>query len=190
MSAAPVAKLSVEEYLALDRAAEVPSEYHDGELFPLDAVSLQHGLISNHVGRRVGERLEGGRCQIAAQIRVRVSPTKFVFPDQVVYCGKAALTDEAADTITNPKVIIEILSPSTADYDYGTKFGLYRRLPSFEEYVLIAQDEPKVEVFRKTPDGRWILSTYDGLDSTAKVESLEITLPLAELYAGVELTTP
>ena len=184
MGAAPAVKLSVEEYLAADRVAERQSEYHDGEMFPIGDVSWEHGLIVNSVGRRMAERLEGGPCHIAAQVRIRVSPTKFVFPDQVVVCGKPEFTDEAADTITNPKAIVEVLSPSTANYDHGGKFALYRRLPSFEEYVLIAQDQPNVEVFRKTPDGRWLLTIYEGRDAVARLDSLDIALPLAELYAG------
>ena len=100
----------------------------------------------------------------------------------MVVCGKPVFTDEDQDTVTNPKVIVEILSPSTADYDYGGKFALFRTLPSFEEYLLIAQEEPRIEVFRKMPDDRWILSSYVGLDATVRVESLEIDLPLAEIY--------
>ena len=176
--------MSVEEYLAADRVAERASEYHDGEMFPLEDVSLRHGRLVNNVARQVTERLEGGPCQIVSLIRVRVSPTKFIYPDQTIICGEPALTDEHADTVTNPKVIVEVLSPSTKNYDHGEKFELYRRLPSFEEYVLIAQDQPNVEVFRKTPDGRWLLTIYEGLDAVAKLESLDIALPLAELYAG------
>jgi Uma2 family endonuclease len=83
-------------------------------------------------------------------------------------------------------VIIEILSPRTMDYDYGRKFGYYRELPSLEEYILIAQREPKAEVFRKRGDGRWVLSSYAGLDALAKAESIAIDAPLVEIYAGVE----
>ncbi len=184
MGAAPVVKMSVEEYLAADRAAERASEYHDGEMFPLEAVSIRHGLLVNRVAWKLLERLEGGPCQIVSQIRVRVSPSKFIYPDQAIIHGEPALTDEHADTITNPKVIVEVLSPSTKNYDHGEKFELYRRLPSFEEYVLIAQDQPNVEVFRKTPDGRWLLTIYEGLDAVARLNSLDIALPLAELYAG------
>ena len=108
------------------------------------------------------------------------------FPDQLVVCGKPAFTDEAADTITNPKLIVEVLSPSTADFDCGGKFALYRRLPTLEEYVLIAQDRPNVDVFLKTPDGRWILTPYEGLQAVVKLDSLGIALLLAEHYAGVE----
>ena len=88
------------------------------------------------------------------------------------------LTDEYQDTVTNPKVIVEILSPSTADYDYGQKFILYRKLESFEEYLLVAQDEARIEVARKTVDKRWLISTYEGLDAVVNVESLGISLPM------------
>ena len=95
--------------------------------------------------------------------------------------------DETQETITNPKVIFEVLSPSARDSDRGGKFELYRQLPSFQEYVLIAQDRAAVEVRRKSPDGRWIMTFYEGLDSVAKLESLDIELPLGELYEGVVL---
>jgi Uma2 family endonuclease len=118
-------------------------------------------------------------------LRVRVSPTTFVLPDIVVICGKPVLTDEHHDTLTNPKVIVEILSPSTADY--GQKFILYRGLASFEEYLFVAQDKPRVEVFRKTPDKRWLLTTHEGLDTVVNVESLGVSFQLAEVYDRVEL---
>ena len=188
MGALPVAKLSVEEYLALDRAAEVPSEYHDGEMFPIEAVSLKHSLISVNIGRVLAERLDKTPCRVAGgPLRVRATPTRFVLPDMVVFCGKAEVTDEHQDTLTNPRVIVEILSASTANYDYGEKFILYRLLESFEEYVLVAQHKARVEVFRKTPDKRWLITTYEGLDAVAQVESLGISFPLAEVYARVEL---
>jgi Uma2 family endonuclease len=183
MSAISVPKLSVEEYLALDRVAEIKSEYYDGEIFPVLAVTFEHSRVTANTVYRFSERLHGKPCRVMnSPIRLRVGPTKFVYPDILVICGKPAMTDDVNDTLTNPKVIVEILSPSTADYDYGGKFALYRTLPTFEEYLLIAQDEPRIEAFRKTPDGRWILSSYVGLEATIRVESLEIDLPLAEIY--------
>lgn len=189
MSAGPVAKLSVEEYLALDRVAEVKSEYHDGEMFRLVAVTWAHALIGLHVAVLLDRQLaKTGRQVVPSGLRVRVSPTKFVVPDLLVVCGKPELTDAHNDTITNPKVIVEILSPSTADYDYGGKFNLYRRLPSFEEYVLISQDRARVETFRKTPANEWVLHTYDGLDATVRIECLGVSVELREAYEGIELT--
>src|ERR1017187_1207688 len=95
MGALPVAKLSVEEYLALDRTAEVPSEYHDGEMFPIEAVSVRHAVISANVIGVLHQQLAKTPCRVAgSSLRVRVSPTKFLLPDMVVFCGKAEVTDE------------------------------------------------------------------------------------------------
>lgn len=187
MSSLPILKFSVSEYLDIDRAAELKSEFHDGEMFPIDAVSFAHSTIAANTVQWMGTRLQGSSCRVLVQpLRVRVSPTKFVYPDLMVVCGKPAFTDDDQDTITNPKVIVEVLSPSTANYDYGMKFGLYRSLASFTEYLLIRQDEPKVEVFRRLEGGDWLLSTYSGMEATVPVKSLEIGLGMAELYAGVE----
>lgn len=101
--------------------------------------------------------------------------------------GPITLTDQLRDTIINPRVVVEVLSPSTADYDYGGKFALYRSLPSFEEYVLVAQDQPRVEVFHKALDGSWVLRTYEGLQSSFRLESLSITLTLTDIYDGIDL---
>jgi len=182
MSASPVPKLSVEEYFALDRVAEVRSEYYDGEMFPVITAGWEHARVAVNIGRRLAERLDRHPCRaVNSTVRLRVGPARFVYPDFMVVCGRPVFTDDKQEAITNPKVIVEILSPSTADYDYGGKFALYRTLPSFEEYLLIAQNEPRIEVFRKTPDG-WLLSSYVGLEATVRVESLEIDLPLSEIY--------
>ncbi|MBS1826336.1 MAG: Uma2 family endonuclease [Acidobacteria bacterium] len=94
-------------------------------------------------------------------MRVRISATQYVQPDLIVICGQPAFTDETDPSLTNPSVIIEILSPSTAGYDYSGKFQLYRQLPSFEEYLLVAQDQSRIGVFRRMNDGRWLLSSYE-----------------------------
>ena len=186
MSALAIPKLSVEEYLAIDRAAELKSDYHDGLLFPICAASWVHGRLCAEMARQMTVRLSGGPCgAVVSPVRVRVSQTKYVYPDLLVVCGKPALTDEQADTVTNPKVIVEVLSPSTTDYDYGTKFGLCRELPSFEEYVLVSQDRQRIEVYRRTANQQWLLSRYEGPDAVLPVDSLSLAIPLAEIYAGV-----
>ena len=185
MSAVAIPKLSVEEYLAIDRAAELKSDFHDGVVFPISAVSVAHARLTVILGRRLDERLDGGPCTAMGPVRVRVSQTKYVYPDLLVVCGKPALTDEQADTVTNPKVIVEVLSSSTGDYDYGAKFSLYRELPSLEEYILVSQETPRIEVFSRKADRQWLLSTYDGLGATLPVSSLHIAIPLAEIYSGI-----
>lgn len=187
MGAAAIPKISVEQYLAIDRAAELKSEYHDGEMFPMVAGSYRHSVISSNAAFELKGRLPAGCRASVAPLRVRVTASKFVYPDLVIVCGKPVLTDEQQDTLTNPKVIVEILSPSTADYDAGGKFRLYRELPSFEEYLLVSQEIQMVEIFEKAPDGTWNLRTVRGAGAVVRVNTLEIEFPLASLYAGLDI---
>lgn len=189
MGAAPAPKYTVEEYLEIDRAAELKSEYHNGEMFPLAAVSWEHAVIAGNGSAELNLKLRGSGCTLALQpIRVRVTPTRYVYPDMVIACGRPQLTDEHVDTMTNPKVVVEILSPSTLlDFDYGGKFALYRLLPSFEEYVLISQHEQKAEIFQKAPDGTWNLRTIVGPGAVLSIRTLSIEFPLADLYRGLEI---
>ena len=176
-------KMTVEEYLVYDRAAEVKSEYHDGELFPTSvSMSVRHSRITANVVICLGNLLRSGPCKVYTPTRVRVNARKYFYPDAFVVCGQVQLTDEMQDTITNPKVIVEVLSPSTADYDLGGKFQMYLRLPSLEEYVAVSKDEVKVHVFRRTANDAWSLTNYEGLDASFPLQSLGIVVPLREIF--------
>ncbi len=181
--ALPVPRMTLEEYLTADAVAERPLEYHDGEVFPMVDASLSHAMLLTNLSSCLGSRLIGSPCRSAALARVRVNSAKYVYPDLVVFCGQPTLASANDPSLTNPKVIFEILSPATEGYDYNGKFQLYRQLPSFEEYVLIAQDQPRVEVFRRLPDDKWVRSTYEGNESTAVIETIDVGIPLSELYA-------
>ena len=188
MSANPLPRLTAEAYLAMDRAAEWKSEFHDGEMFPIQAISLRHATIATNIVGTLRSRLRSAGCTIlTGPLRVRISPTQFVYPDYQIVCGKAQLTDENSDTVTNPKVVIEILSPSTANYDHGEKFDLYRRLSSMEAYVLVAQAERKVEVFSKQSESVWALTIVASPDQLVRLKSVGIEFSLDELYEGVEI---
>lgn len=185
MGALPNPFISVAEYFELDRAAEVPSEYHDGVMYPRCDVSPAHGRIHVKMSAALDNRLaSSGRCATMNAIRTRVGKTKYVYPDLAVICGTVQTTSENADTIVNPRVVVEILSPSTKDYDMGTKSELYRELPSLEEYVLVSQDRWRIEVLRR--DGsEWRLARYEGADALLPLRSLEIEIPLREVFGGV-----
>ena len=184
----PVPKLSEEEYLEIDRAAEVPSEYLDGKMFPIEAVTYEHSRVSVKISRWFDEKLQGTPCAVAASpLRVRVSPAKYVVPDHAIVCGSPVFADFHRDTLTNPKVIIEILSPSTGDYDQGTKFALYCRLQSFVEYILVSQDEARVAIYHKNAEDHWDFRIFKGLDAVARIDSLNLHLPLKEIYEGIDL---
>lgn len=185
MGAAAIPYYSVEQYLADDRAAEVKSEYHDGTVFPRADASLAHGLLFAAIGQHLGPRVNDAGCRLAMMVRVRVRPAKFVYPDAIIFWGKPAFTDEHADTLTNPRVIFEILSPSTADFDRGGKFDLYCELPSFEEYVLISQDRQHFETRHRTPEGNWLLKRFDGAEAVLTIASLGISIPLGDIYREI-----
>jgi len=186
MGALPVTKLTPEEYFAMDDVAEGRLEYHDGEVFPVVAATPQHALILVSTSSCLAIRLKGGPCVAGAQFRVRTTARNYVVPDIAIVCGGLIMATDAKDAVTNPKVIVEILSPSTDDFDHGGKFALYRELESFTDYILIAQDKPKVEVFHKEAPNQWLLSIHDGLDADIRIESLGIEIPAHEIYAGIE----
>jgi Uma2 family endonuclease len=190
MGAFPQPKVSVDEYFRMDRVSEVPLEFHDGDVFPISSVSFAHGVIAANLSRALGNRLTGIPCRTLIQVRVRASASNYVRPDVAVVCGEPQLTDSSRETLVNPKIVFEILSPSTADYDYGGKFALYRKVRSIEEYVLISQYVPVVEIFRRQPDESWTLHSIDKLDGSVELGSLQITLPLAEIYQGLTLNEP
>lgn len=191
MSAALAAsKLSVEEYLALDRSSDARYEYHHGEIFPVEAASPAHADILTNLLFALKSSLRGSDCRPRSGMKVRISPQQFCFPDVAILCSKGEYLDSHEDTLLNPRVLIEILSPSTMDYDKGGKFDLYRLVPTFEEYVLISQAKPSVEIRRKRDAGFWTISYVEGLDGIARIETVQADLPLAELYDGVIVRAP
>jgi Uma2 family endonuclease len=187
MSANPSPGLTADEYLALDRIADWKSEFHDGEMFPIEAVSLRHATILRNLVVLTESRLRASKCLgLPGPLRVRVTATQYVYPDFEIVCGKPQLTDEQEDTLLNPKVVIEILSPSTAGYDRGAKFELYRQLASLEEYVLVSQVKPMVEVFTKQSEHQWSLTIVRGELQVVRLQSVGIEFPLAGLYDGLD----
>ena len=154
-------------------------------MFPIENATLEHALLIPCLGQRLRERLEGKPCRVATTLRVRVATSRFVYPDLVVVCGKPEFADGQTDTLINPKVIVEVLSPSTEDYDYGSKAKLYRDLPSLDAYVLVSQTVRCVEIYHRAPQHRWILSTHDTPGGSFPIEPLQIEIPIEELYAGI-----
>jgi len=132
-------------------------------------------------------RLKKRPCSVgASDLRLRVSPDGlYTYPDVLVICGDPRFADDRRDTLLNPALIVEVLSPSAEAYDRGFKSAQYRTVESLEEYALVSQAEPRVEVFRRQPGGHWLLSEAIGIDAICDFESLECAVPLAEIYAKV-----
>jgi Uma2 family endonuclease len=188
MSLQPKTYLTSEQYLAIERDAEYKSEFYQGEMFAMAGASRQHSLIMINLGRELSTQLKGNPCTTySSDTRVKVNLTGlYTYPDVTVVCGKAEFDDEHNDTLTNPTVLIEILSKSTEAYDRGEKFAQYRTLDSLKEYLLVAQDQYRIERFTRQSNGQWLLSEAIGPDSRIQLESIDCTLALAEVYDKVE----
>lgn len=179
--------LSSEEYLVRERAAEYRSEYLAGEVRAMTGASRKHNRIAMNLGALLHGQLRGGPCEpFMSDMRVKVERTgAYFYPDVVVACSGSRLEDEHQDTLLNPVLIVEVLSPSTADYDHGVKWEMYRRLPSLQDYLLVSQGEPRVERYARQAEGLWLFSEASGLDEVLQLDSIGCTLALRDVYERV-----
>ncbi len=188
MSSAFETRYTPEQYLALERKSEIKHEYHRGEMFAMAGASREHNLIAVNVSSVLRNQLLTRPCETyAGDMRILVRPTSlYVYPDIVAVCGEPSFVDSHSDTLLNPTAIIEILSPSTEAYDRGEKFAQYRKIASLRNYVLIAQDEVRVERFTRRGD-EWVLTEWTGLDDVGRLDAIDCELPLRDVYAKVNL---
>ncbi len=182
--------LSIDEYLDLERKAEFKSEYINGEIVAMTGASREHNLITTNLTRELSNALRAKPCEVySSDMRVRIPSTKlYAYPDVVVACGSPVFEDEFVDTLLNPTLIIEVLSKSTASYDRIQKFGCYRTIESLKEYLLVAQDEYKVEQYVRQADGRWLLSDIASIENIIELTSVDCMLSMREIYDRVILT--
>jgi Uma2 family endonuclease len=188
MSAHAIPLISPQEYLEIERAAETKSEYHDGLMFAMSGGLLAHSLISVRLIAALVTELHGKGCEVGnSDLRVRISPEgPFVYPDVSVYCGEPELTEDYKDTLLNPVVVIEVLSKSSEAYDRGHKFAAYRRLASLREYVLVSQTEPRIEIFSKDDQDRWMYTESVGMDSICQLPGIGCEISLARIYERIK----
>ncbi len=179
------------EYLALERQADYKNEYIDGYIVAMSGVTSHHDRIALDVCGELREQLRDGPCNIfSSAMRVRNLVTgRYTYSDASVVCGEPEFEDDELDTLLNPAVIVEVLSPSTEAYDRGDKFAAYRRLPSLREYVLIAQDRPSVEHYLRQGQ-QWLLTAVTDLDAAVALPTIGCELRLAEVYRRVRFPDP
>ena len=172
------------EYLVFERGSEIKHEYIDGEAFAMTGASRAHNLISVNVITSLRTQLRGKPCQVyPSDMRVKIEGLRqYTYPDLSVACGTVQFTRDEPESLLNPTLIVEILSPSTERYDRGKKFQIYRKLLSLQEYVLIAQDSPRIEIYRLQVDGTWTFSDVEGLDALIQLNSIGCILDLQEVY--------
>jgi Uma2 family endonuclease len=182
--------VSVEEYLSFDREREERFEYIDGWIISMAAAATwPHSVIASNVDRVLGNQLLDTECRTASRdVKVALpSVDKHVFPDVVVVCGDPELAPDQEDLLLNPRLIVEVLSPSTMNYDRGEKFARYRQIDALQEYLLVAQDRPHVEHYVRQDEASWHFTETDGLDAEIDLPTLDATLPLSEIYLDVSV---
>ncbi len=151
MSAQPEYRLTEAKYLQLEREGEAKHEYYDGHIIALAGASRRHVLITSTTSFLLYGQLRHRNCELyQSDMRIKAETLRFfAYPDLAVVCGEGRFNDEHSDTLLNPGVIIEVLSPSIERYDRGIKFQNYRLLPSLQDYVMISQNQPRIERFTR-----------------------------------------
>lgn len=175
-----------EEYLEKDSAADYKSEYLAGEMFAMSGGSLEHNTIISNIVVRLDSQLELRPCrQFMTDVRVNVGAA-FFYPDILVVCGDINLLDNRRDVILNPTVIMEVLSKSTEAYDRGEKFARYSELLTLTDFILISQDQIRVEHYTRQADKKWLLSIYTTLDDIITIDSIGCSLNVSSIYRNID----
>jgi Uma2 family endonuclease len=193
MSAQPKLKYTLEEYLELDRNSDARLEYWRGEVFDMSGASEQHYEIEGNLIAALKPRLREQGCRaFPGNTRIKVpSLPPYRYGDFVALCGKAEFEKlDGVDVLVNPALIIEVLSDSTEGYDRGDKFTNYQSIPTFQEYLLVAQHRPHVTHLIKQADGSWKWLEYNNLGAVVRLVSLDCELSLREIYENVSFTEP
>ena len=187
MSLQPSVFVSPEAYLAYERQANHKSEYVNGTIVAMVGASEKHNLIVWNLLGILYNQMRGRSCKAYGNdMRVKVEETGlYTYPDVVAICGEARFEDEQQDTLVNPGVLIEVLSPSTEACDRGAKFAHYRSIETLREYVLIAQDTSRVELYERQADNRWLLTDARHVRDVIQLPSIDCILRLSEVYERV-----
>ncbi len=178
-----------EEYLAWEETAVEKSEYVDGQIRAMSGGSEPHASIPVNIGAELRTALRGRGCRVLSSDMKVWAAGVYYYPDLSVVCGPSTYRGGNKHTITNPVLVVEVLSPSTESKDRGEKFIRYQQIETLRSYLLVSQTEPRVELFERGENGHWDYTMVAGTDSTIDVPSLDITLTLAEIYDQVNFTT-
>ncbi|HEX8846361.1 MAG TPA: Uma2 family endonuclease [Pyrinomonadaceae bacterium] len=185
-------RYTLEEYFELERRSEERYEYWHGEVFCMSGVSPEHDQIESNLNFHLRAKLTGRDCRVfLANIRLKVpSAPPYRYADMSALCGEAQFEEIGGiRAVTNPTLIVEILSPSTEAYDRGDKFTHYKSIPSFSEYLLVAQHRPHITHLVKQADGSWIYNEYNDLAAVVGLVSLNCELPMSEVYENVSFVS-
>lgn len=189
--AAPQRRIDYDEYLAIERETDRRHEWLDGAVYAMAGGTLEHGALAAAVAGELRALTLGCGCQVfSSDAKVRVTATGLAtYPDASVVCGRIERDPADRNAMTNPAVLVEVLSDGTEAYDRGDKFDHYRRIPSLRDYVLVSQHKPQIEVYSRDPGGRWVLSVA-GAGGSVPLTAMNGALHVDRVYAGIELQPP
>ncbi|SPE42792.1 conserved hypothetical protein [Candidatus Sulfopaludibacter sp. SbA3] len=196
MSTQPKTFLTEEEYLEIERKAEFKSEYFGGEMFAMAGAfgmagaKEPHNLLVGNLFATLHQQLRSRHCRVyPSDMRVQIAASGlYTYPDVVSVCGDRRFLDEQRDTLLNPNLVAEVLSPSTEAYDRGRKSEHYRTIESLSEYLLISSDRVHLDLFTRQSDGRWLLTSAGDLHDTVELQSIGCRVLLSDLYEKVEFS--
>ena len=174
------------DYLAFEIKAAEKHEYFDGRIYAMAGATIDHNYIATTLSRKIGNFLEDKSCDIfGTDLRI-TSPgfNSFIYPDLTIVCGPIIKKESGFDTVTNPSVIIEVLSASTRGYDLAFKFHYYQQIPSLKEYIVVDSTRPFVLVNKKQGND-WVRAEINDINSSFFIETIEFELPLKEVYRKV-----
>ena len=180
-------RMTEAEYLLFERESDIKHEFLNGRVYAMAGASWEHNQIFTATLASLYAQLRGKNCTAnPSDQRVKVMQTSFIaYPDISVVCGEPRFAGDEYETITNPIVIIEILSDSTEGYDRGVKFQNFRNFPTLQDYILISQDKARIEGYTRQDNGKWLLTDTIGLNSVHKIASIECVLKLKEIYERI-----
>lgn len=183
-------KFTIQEYLEMERAAVHKSEYYKGEIIAMAGAGARHNIIFSNLFGDLAYRLKGRPCQpYGSDMRLHIPEnTLFTYPDITIICGDLIPSHRDEDSFIGPSVLIEILSPSTKNYDRGEKFKLYRDIPTLKEYILVDSESIGIEVFRIDPHEHWTLEEYKTMEDTLVIQTVGISVALRDIYGRTKLT--
>ncbi len=192
MATQPKPRLTPEEYLTRERLAEDKSEYYQGEVFAMAGASRRHNLIVANLVSRLVVSLRQRDCEVyPSDMRLLVGETGlYTYPDVMVVCGKPILADVQGDVLTNPVLIVEVLSESSKDYDRGGKFHQYMRIPSLQEYLTVSQTEMMIDHSVRQADNSWVVREFVPANGKVPIRCLGLELDFADVYDKVEFEKP
>ncbi len=195
MKAHKTSKLSIEEYLKHEVESNTKYEYHKGQIITLAGWTIKHGLLCANIYSEIRNELRqnNSNCKpLSSEIKLHVKSEKydsFLYPDTMAICGELKESDTNQHAVKNPVLIVEVLSKSTADYDRGDKFHIYRQIPTLQEYVLIEQDKYVVDIHYKNPKSDlWRITRIEGKESIIILQSLNISVSMKNLFFDVKIT--